>query len=122
MGDGVPEFSAFGPALGKLTGQKRTITLGRYLLLCVRNINPHHCRTPLFGDSPLAAAALRQGERLGQDRPAGIDLRPVHWAARESGYCEHRTIALVVPACTRDCDSGCSGPSAAPDNPGRTGG
>jgi hypothetical protein len=40
MGDGVPEFSAFGPALGKRTGQKRTITLGRYLLLCVRNINP----------------------------------------------------------------------------------
>src|SRR5580700_4156667 len=62
----------------------------------------------------LQAKGLRQRETVSvrTDRWATDirDRRPCTWWPENQEYCKHGIIALVVPACTRDCDSSCSGP------------
>src|SRR5580704_12345717 len=101
----------------------------------VRNIALHHCRAA-FGDYPSATAdygrhaegssskpqcqatsagkGARQREsvsvRTDRGRQMPATAEPLtRWPGSQE-YSEYGTIALVVPACTRDCDSGCSGP------------
>src|SRR5271165_425975 len=78
-------------------------TSGRRLV--VKNIVLHHCRTRRRLVSPAAANGLRQARR-GLIETAGEALV----ALRIRGTLGPVIIALVVPACARDCDSGCSGP------------
>src|ERR1700735_1290824 len=49
-------------------------------------------------------------DRSGRGLPISATAGRCTWWPGNQGYPEHGTIALVVPACTRDCDSGCSGP------------
>src|SRR5271169_4572127 len=71
----------------------------------VKNITLHHCRTCRWLLPPAAADGLWQARR-GFIETAGEALV----ALRIRGTLGPVIIALVVPACARDCDSGCSGP------------
>src|SRR5260370_11877779 len=78
-------------------------TLGRGL--AVKNISLHHCRTATGDYHRRLQKGLRQARRrfIGTIGEALVALRI-------RGSLDPATIALVVPACARDCDAGCSGP------------